>query len=95
MAKGFLWISVVWFIAVTAIAALAYNSASNGGTWGLVIFIAVGAWSLYEAASSPVVLGRMYPGRIGWKDWLTAVISSAIWIFLFAGLVGQRLGPAT
>jgi hypothetical protein len=95
LAKGFLWISVVWFIAVTAVAALAYNSASNGGTWGLVIFVAVGAWSLYEAASSPVVLGRMYPGSIGWKDWLTAVIGSAIWVLLFAVLVAQWLGQAT
>ena len=94
MAKGFLWISVVWFMAVTAVAALAYHSASNGSTWGLVVFVAVGAWSLYEAASSPVVLGRMYPGSIGWKDWLTAVIGSAIWILLFAALIAQRLGPA-
>ena len=95
MARGFLWISVVWFIAVTAVAALAFNSASSGGTWGLIIFVAMGAWSLYEAASSPVVLERTYPGSIGWKDWLTAVIGSAIWILLFAVLVAQRLGLAT
>jgi len=95
MAKGFLWISVVWFIAVTAVAAFAYHSASNGSTWGLVVFVAVGAWSLYEAASSPVVLGRMYPGSIGWKDWLTAVVGSAIWILLFTALVAHRLGLAT
>lgn len=94
MARGFLWISVVWFMVVTSVAALAYHSASNGSTWGLAIFIAVGAWSLYETASSPIVLARMYPGRIGWKDWLTAIIGSVIWILLFATLAVQRLGSA-
>jgi len=95
MAKGFLWISVIWFIAITAVAALAYHSASNGSTWGAAIFVVVGAWSLYETASSPVVLGRMYPGSIGWKDWLTAVMGSAIWMLLFAVLAAQRLGLAS
>jgi hypothetical protein len=37
----------------------------------------------------------MYPGSIGWKDWLTAVIGSAIWVLLFAVLVAQWLGQAT
>ncbi|WP_170855459.1 hypothetical protein [Variovorax sp. CF079] len=93
MAKGFLWISVVWFVAVTAVAAFAYNSASSGSTWGLAIFVAIGGWSLYEAASSPIVLGRMYPGSIGWKDWLAAVMGSAIWVLLFVVLVARRFGP--
>lgn len=36
MAKGLLWISVAWFVAVTAVAAFAYSAASSGSMWGLI-----------------------------------------------------------
>jgi hypothetical protein len=92
MAKGFLWISVAWLAAVTAAAALAYRYAANGSAWGLAVFIAVGGWSLYEAASRPFVLGRMYPGSTGWQDWLGAALSVAVWMLLFAALAPRWLG---
>lgn len=94
MAKGFLWISVAWFVAVTAVAAFAYGSASSGGMWGLAIFVVIGGWSLYEAASSPIVLGRMYPGSIGWKDWLAAAIGrrSGSFSSSYCSLGGLALG---
>ncbi|WP_457278996.1 hypothetical protein [Polaromonas sp. P5_D5] len=91
MARGFLWISVVWFVLATTIAAVSFSSASKGSLWALAVFTAIGGWSLYDAASSPVVLGRMYPGSIKWTNWLTAVLSSTVWLLLFVMLAIQWL----
>lgn len=91
MAKAFLWISVLWFVVLTFIAAFAFHSAANGSNWGLGAFVVVGGWSLYDAASGPIVLGRMYPGTVGWQNWLSAVLSSAVWLLLFVVLAIQWL----
>ena len=95
MAKGFIWISVVWFILISAISAFAFRSGAGGSIWGAVVFIIVGGWSLYDAASSPIVLGKMYPGSIGRQDWFMAIVSSLVWAFLFVVLAAQWLSPAT
>ena len=93
MAKGFLWISLLWLAASTAVAALAYGAAARGSAWGLAVFIAAGGWLLYQAASAPFVLRRMYPGRIGWKDWLGAAIDTAVWLLLFGALAPRWVAP--
>jgi hypothetical protein len=87
MAVSFIWISVIWFVLVISVAAFSFHSAAGGSIFGLVLFAGVGTWSLYQAASSPYVLGKMYPGSISWSDWLSAAIETLVWSFLFVVLI--------
>jgi hypothetical protein len=94
-ARGFVYISVVWFLAVTALAAYAFHAAYAGSVLWLLVFLVVGGWSLYDTASSPFVLGRMYPGSLNWHSWLQAVVGTLVWVFLFVVLCASLLRHAT
>ncbi|MEJ2455871.1 MAG: hypothetical protein P8103_17180 [Candidatus Thiodiazotropha sp.] len=91
LAKGFIWISVVWFVAITVISAFAFHAAAAGSILGIIIFTMVGGWSLYETASSPIVLGKMYPTSVGRRDWLVAIDNSLVWAYLFVVLAAHWL----
>jgi hypothetical protein len=89
MAVSFIWISVIWFVLITSVAAFTFLSATGGSIFGLVIFLGVGAWSLYQEASSPFVLRKMYPGSIKWFDWLLAALGTLVWGLLFVALIAK------
>jgi hypothetical protein len=86
MAKGFLWISVIWFIVVAVVSAACYAWALEGSGFAFFLFMAIAGWSAYQAATHPIAMRRMYPGTIGWQDWLAAAISTAVWVLLLATL---------
>jgi hypothetical protein len=87
MAKGFLWISVIWFVVVTAIAAICYGLAMTGSKVAFFVFIPLAIWSIYQAATNPIVMQRMYPSSVDWKDWASALISTVLWAFLLVTLL--------
>lgn len=89
MAVSFIWISVIWFVLLISIAVFSFHSAAGGSIFGLVIFVGIGAWSLYQAASNPFVLGKIYPSSISWSDWLSAVVETLVWGLLFVVLIAK------
>jgi hypothetical protein len=89
MAVNFIWISVIWFALITSVAAFTFLSAAGGSVFGLVVFVGVGVWSVYQEASSPFVLGKMYPGSINWFDWLLAALGTLVWGLLFVVLIAK------
>jgi hypothetical protein len=81
-ATSFIYISLAYFVAVTAIGALLVHRAAAGRKWAFVLLVPLALWWSFEALSSPITLEQMYPGTIGVSDWVFAVLGGAVWLFI-------------
>jgi hypothetical protein len=52
-------------------------------------------WCAHESVSSPFQLNRMYPGTVGWSDWVVAVLGGVVWIFILIHSMRVRAKAAT
>jgi len=82
MILSFIAISLVVYLATTIACAISLRFTQKGRKLGLVIFVCVSAWVLYQTASSPYVLSSMYPGTVTLTDWAVAIVQSLVWCFI-------------
>ncbi|MEQ1546874.1 hypothetical protein [Methyloglobulus sp.] len=83
-AWSFVAISAVYFVGTTAVGGLLVHKCVAGIRWSRIVIVPLALWWAYESVSSPFKLSEMYPGTVGWFDWVIGTLGGIVWLFILA-----------
>jgi hypothetical protein len=93
-AWSFVYISAAYFVVTTSLGAVLVHNSALGRGWALLVLSPAALWWAYDSVSSPSQLNQMYPGTMGWFDWVLGVLGGIVWVVILVCAVRVRRGVA-